>query len=261
MTLFKQCKASTNRSLMNIQEKIAPFIALQARLPTHVHDIRFDDGADGEVWVYVNGHAPPRVRPAYLCFVARDDTSIAVDITAIEAELAAWVEATKARVSEFARFEFARLQSELLESLLDAKHVLFLEVERQRGEAEQAYNAAKQVTDETDEQTAASLRAAVEHAQAKLDRALADFENAATQPTALTLADLFAQATEVGKARVIEVLAAPPARMTHRLAELREAVGCLAVHLDSNPAGRQHVPPDECASIVGDAAAVTGWTR
>jgi hypothetical protein len=99
---------------MNVAEKIAPLVALDSDRPAHVHSVKLSEGADGDMWVYVNAPPDPdgRARQRYLCFVAWADDVIAAELSVVEDDLAGWREAMKAKASEFGQIEFARLQAQ-----------------------------------------------------------------------------------------------------------------------------------------------------
>jgi hypothetical protein len=103
---------------MNVAEKTAHLTALKSHLPAHVRDVRFDSGADGEMWIYVMAHPGPNSEPQrYLCFVARSDDAVAAELAHHEDELASWRERAKVRGDEHAKLELSRMQAKIREGV------------------------------------------------------------------------------------------------------------------------------------------------
>ena len=96
---------------MNVAEKLEPLVALKSDPPAYINDVRFDDGADGDTWVYLNAHHDPgrREKQRWICVVARSDKAIAAELAVLEHELAAWTEAAKAEAKEFVQRGLDRL--------------------------------------------------------------------------------------------------------------------------------------------------------
>ena len=99
---------------MNVAEKLGHLVALKSDPPAYVNDVRFDDGADGDAWVYINAPPDPkgREKQRFICVVARSDKALAAELAAHELELAAWTEAAKAEAREFVQRGLVRLKEQ-----------------------------------------------------------------------------------------------------------------------------------------------------
>ena len=259
-------------SKMNLADKLAPLVALQARPPEHVHEVRFDEGADGEVWAYVLAHPRGREKQLAICVVARDDEAIAAELAEHEAELAAWTEAALADSRGFVQ----RGLDLLLEQREAAAKSLLEEAERTTSAANRVMQLGAKIDD---------LRAkvdplrSVEKPEVRAQVVLLDLELGRL----VEQREARRQATELHRARVAEldsqldsaklavaraegefeadVLArlgksTMPASITDRIAELKGALGRVSIHASGSPS--ESVVP---GAIVEFVQAHADWMR
>jgi hypothetical protein len=278
---------------MNVAEKIAPLAALSSDLPLHVHDVRFDEGADGEMWVYVNAIPDPPNRQRYLCFVARDDSDIANELALYEASLGEWLEQTKVAAAEFGQSETKRLQAGADAEARSRADNLFKRemVQLRESDDRRQYDAAllESAVQEriatratrSAEAKAANPKAAEERAKheeaarAALDRK-ADLDAIAAELKVKleTQTQVIAALKETERTTVTEALTAaalahgnaaaaeraeklaksPPPNLTERIADLRALMGKVVVHESDHSGGRRVVAPSEAPAIVAAAA-------
>jgi hypothetical protein len=261
---------------MDLAQKLAPLTTIQSGPPAHVHDVRFDDGADGDVWVYINAHPDPsrREKQRFICVVARSDEAIAAELASHEAELAAWTEAAKAEAKAFVQ----RGLDHLLEqrSATSATHVQAME--NATGQAQIVLDLAAKVDNlratieplrsegkpEVRAQVAlldlelgrmvdtldATRRSAGEHRDRAVEFGLE--VEAAEQRLARAEAELETEVSARFNKRV------PPPPITDRIAELRAQFGRIAVHASEHPHKRMHVDPGAVTEIVKTHA---DWMR
>jgi hypothetical protein len=263
---------------MNVADKIAPLVALASELPAHVHDVRFDEGADGEMWVYVNAHSAPLERARFLCFVARSDESIASETEQLEAALAEWVASTKVAGLDFAKYEFSRLlvgikstaaaeakvfaeQETERQGVLDVRRQRDLEIAASAGWEKKAARALR-AGNEAGALEALAQKTARDELAAELKVQLDARVQAVWQASADKLAEVTSamtaaaleQAEAAGLQRTAKLAAVPPARLTDRLAELREVVGKVAVHPSDSSSAGIFAAPNELRGIVSAEA-------
>jgi hypothetical protein len=260
---------------MDVAEKLAPLIELQKTHPDYVHSIRFDDGADGDVWVYVNAHPDPKghERQRYLCFVARPDDDIAAEITQHESELAEWFARAKTQAAEIFQRESVRLHAEALAVAQAHAEVFYAQETTQHVAplAEQyelacthaaklmakATHAAK--SGENDDALAALTSKAELDDQATSLKAELDAQiQAVAQSKAIYLASLSetmtanaaAQAAKDNAQREQCIDDSPPCRLTDRIAELHASVGHLVAHRSDAPEACALLEPNVITSYV-----------
>ena len=257
---------------MNVADKLAPLVALQARPPEYVQDVRFDEGADGEMWAYVLAPTRGREKQLAICVVARDDESIAAELAELEAELAAWTEAAIADSRGFVQ----RGLDILLEQREAAAKALLEEAERTTSAANSVMLLGAKIDD---------LRAkvdplrSIEKPEVRAQVVLLDLELGRL----VDQREAQRQATELHRARVAElnrqldavklavaraegdfeadVLArlgksTMPRAITDRIAELNGAIGRVSIHASGSPGAS--VVPGAILEFVRDHA---DWMR
>ncbi len=260
---------------MNVAEKLAPLVKLQSGPPAHVHDVRFDEGADGEMWVYINAHPDPkgRAKQRFLCVVVRDDAAIAAELAGFEAELAAWTESAKAEAHSFVKRGFEALVEQraatttahaqaVAIATAQAQHCLKLvarieslraTIEPLRPEARPEVRAQVallelELSRMVDGQDAQQRAAGEQHERAlelgrdveaiglRVARAEAEFE-----------ADVSTRFSKM----------VPPPAIVERIEELRADLGCVSVHA-SDTNSRKHAEPGAVVEVVARHA---DWLR
>jgi chromosome segregation ATPase len=261
---------------MLVDEKLAPLCALQSSPPPYVHEVRFDAGADGEVWAYVLAQPDPlaREKQRFLCVVARSDRTLAMELQAHEASLAAWTSRARAesealvqRAIDMLRGRVRDIEVALSQSgenaLAQAKvavdlaasadrlratieplratakpevrgQVALLELEL--GRAESSRDASRQATDEH-RARALELSRELELARQALAQAEANFESAVS-------------------ARLAKHV--PPTSTSDRIRELQAELGRVVVHASETRQQRMLVEPGEIADLVATHAE---WLR
>lgn len=238
---------------VNASEKLAPLAALQSSPPDYVHEVRFDEGADGDVWVYILAHSDPmkREKQRFICVVARDDTMLGAELSGHEAELAAWTESARSEALAFVQSGLGQL----LEQRTALTNALVQQAEIATAKA----NLAMQLGAKVDElratieplrsETKPEVRAQVALLDLELGRLIAqcDAERGAAEghrDRVLQLdreIDAAKQAVARAEAEFeSDVLArlgkrTPPHALTDRIAELQAAIGRVSIHASGSP--------------------------
>ena len=260
---------------MNVNEKIAPLVVLQGSLPAHVESMRFDEGADGEAWVYVN--APPGIdpnaSPRYLGFVARDDAAIEAESAALASELEAWLAGTGEAAANYQAAELVRLQNLAVATAQAQAQVyaaqqaeaLVADVQQQYAQAIDA--AATSLSeamlalgsgDNTAALAALAVKAEQDATAAELKTQVDAQAHAVADAVALFLASLTEsllsaaaeQAVAAGAAKAKALANSPPARLVDRLDELQGLLGHLVVHQSTAPGQATLLGPGEVEAYV-----------